>query len=688
MRRGWAGWTLLLASPLVAETPIDLPGCDAPPQVAAASRLPSELGRACGSDAGCWRAGLERAERLAADYPATYDAHRVRILVARAAAAVLGPAVVDEAAAEYERLARATPEHPAYAHLLAQLRLEGDAYGAELARLAAGHPGYPWVQLSIAYLHRPDSDDQVRDRARTALERFVEICPTRYDAAVAPLERIGDASLVMRLAPALRAQAVDRGDFAGTARLWALEARASEVGSDASARFSAAVRGEISRLTRGGLPSGLDELEALRLGHEIAGDPAGVAAIDRELLAVHPCSMPARRARSIRLEPRLDEAAWLAVDRRRAVVREILAALEPAARCPGDESARLLRIRALARLGPEAETELAVALDQWLATPATREAEPEIWAAERWIEAGTGLERLPGLLERARARRSALAGEASSAGVRELAVAAEAAVALESTAAARSAIGRLRTALEAEAAGYRSAAAREALDRLDAALRCAEHPDEEAVARFGELLARAPEGSPAERAALRCWVAARGGEDGFVRWRREVSKVETASGVWRSVDEAMPPVILTDLGGEPIDWATLAGRTVLVRAWAGWCGPCREELPALSSVADRLANRADVAILLASVEENPSSLVELVARDALPVDAAFGGSELIDSGWIERVPAAWIVSPAGRVVRRQEGAAGDDPAAWVEATAAAIAEVAGPDPSLGPLASP
>ena len=60
------------------------------------------------------------------------------------------------------------------------------------------------------------------------------------------------------------------------------------------------------------------------------------------------------------------------------------------------------------------------------------------------------------------------------------------------------------------------------------------------------------------------------------------------------VGDAVPTLQGTTLDGKPFDLAALKGRVVVLNLWATWCGPCREEMPALDSFARKYAGRVTV----------------------------------------------------------------------------------------------
>jgi thiol-disulfide isomerase/thioredoxin len=47
----------------------------------------------------------------------------------------------------------------------------------------------------------------------------------------------------------------------------------------------------------------------------------------------------------------------------------------------------------------------------------------------------------------------------------------------------------------------------------------------------------------------------------------------------------------TDLAGKPLSTASARGKVLVVNVWGSWCGPCREETPALKAASDTLMPR-------------------------------------------------------------------------------------------------
>ncbi|MBI2313951.1 MAG: TlpA family protein disulfide reductase [Betaproteobacteria bacterium] len=50
----------------------------------------------------------------------------------------------------------------------------------------------------------------------------------------------------------------------------------------------------------------------------------------------------------------------------------------------------------------------------------------------------------------------------------------------------------------------------------------------------------------------------------------------------------LPPIRFTDGRGRTLSLADFRGKTVLLNVWATWCPPCREEMPALDRLKEKL----------------------------------------------------------------------------------------------------
>ena len=67
-----------------------------------------------------------------------------------------------------------------------------------------------------------------------------------------------------------------------------------------------------------------------------------------------------------------------------------------------------------------------------------------------------------------------------------------------------------------------------------------------------------------------------------------------------------PPLVGRTLDGQRFDLAALRGRVVVINLWATWCGPCREEMPALDAFSRQYASRGVVVVGL--TEDKPQAL--------------------------------------------------------------------------------
>ncbi len=653
LRAGTSPWHLLPALALLGALPaagqlaaIDWAGCPRDPQVAAALVEPAQLARRCGEDVPCWRDGVEAARTLRDRHPDDYDAHRSYVVTVRAAARRLGADAAAAVAAEYAAAAAAAPEEPAFAHLRAQLELDGAAWEAELESLALRFPAYPWARLSLALLARPDDPPARRARAVAAFESFVLLCPERPAEAALALARLGDGELWERYGAGLRERAVGARDAAAAARLWELAATWE---GDRGRELAEAIAADIEALTAGGIPTDVVSIEALRRGLRRVGDRAAEAQLDDHLLAVQPCAPESAAVLAGRLLAGRELARLRAPEERAAWVDAALARLAPArAACPSGAALLDLEIDLLALGGAAYHDRLLAVLDARAGLAGAAAPDP-LWTASLLLDRELRPERVGELLAGAPADDP-----------RTLRLRLRHALALGDPGAAR----RLLTELPVDDPERA---------RLELELRCLTGEREAALAGLAAELAGEPRGGPGERAAFACWRRDGGDLAGFEVWRRSVWRGAGEAGAFEVVDLPLPEMPLQDLDG-PFDWQERRGRTIVLRAFASWCAPCRDEQEVLARLTGRLAERRDVELRLLTVDAGLGELLELIGTGALALEPVFAGPQLFD-GALERVPATLIVSPQGRIVRRQTGVIAD-PQAWLAATLAEIDAVA------------
>ncbi|MDQ6733599.1 MAG: TlpA family protein disulfide reductase [Nitrospirota bacterium] len=110
--------------------------------------------------------------------------------------------------------------------------------------------------------------------------------------------------------------------------------------------------------------------------------------------------------------------------------------------------------------------------------------------------------------------------------------------------------------------------------------------------------------------ALTCTASSAMADDDFSRLKLSRAGAGTA----------LPPFELSTVDGKVIEFSQLRGKVIILNFWATWCGPCKEEMPALDRLSRRFDAR-DVAVLTITTEHERTGIQRFMKQfdSALPV---------------------------------------------------------------------
>lgn len=113
---------------------------------------------------------------------------------------------------------------------------------------------------------------------------------------------------------------------------------------------------------------------------------------------------------------------------------------------------------------------------------------------------------------------------------------------------------------------------------------------------------------------------------------------------WRG---ATPPLELKDLAGATHTLTRYRGRVVLVNFWATWCPPCRDEMPSLQRLRERLAGQPFV-VLGVNYGESAARIDGFLRQ--VPVDFPMlrdPRHEAVEAWRVRTLPASFLIDPDG-----------------------------------------
>lgn len=114
---------------------------------------------------------------------------------------------------------------------------------------------------------------------------------------------------------------------------------------------------------------------------------------------------------------------------------------------------------------------------------------------------------------------------------------------------------------------------------------------------------------------------------------------------------------IKDLEGNRIPFDTFRGKVVFLNLWATWCGPCRAEMPGIQSLYEKVDKEKVVFVMLSlDKDEDQSKVVSYLHSKSFTFHAYLPSGYLPDHLQVPSIPTTFILSPEGKVVKKEVGA--------------------------------
>lgn len=113
-----------------------------------------------------------------------------------------------------------------------------------------------------------------------------------------------------------------------------------------------------------------------------------------------------------------------------------------------------------------------------------------------------------------------------------------------------------------------------------------------------------------------------------------------------TVGERAPGFTVETLDGDFFTLSEARGRKVVLNLWASWCGPCREEIPAISAFAD---NNPDVVVVGVAVNDSESAARQFAEEIGATYELMLGDADFEDAYPFFGLPATYIIDENGVV---------------------------------------
>lgn len=116
-----------------------------------------------------------------------------------------------------------------------------------------------------------------------------------------------------------------------------------------------------------------------------------------------------------------------------------------------------------------------------------------------------------------------------------------------------------------------------------------------------------------------------------------------------------PEFVLKTVDGQDLDRRALKGKVILVNFWATWCGPCKEEMPALERLRQKFPEREfEVLAITTDIQRKAIAAFSKTLELTFPIllDEA---KEVSDLFGVRGLPTSVLIDSNGKLLARAVG---------------------------------
>jgi thiol-disulfide isomerase/thioredoxin len=109
------------------------------------------------------------------------------------------------------------------------------------------------------------------------------------------------------------------------------------------------------------------------------------------------------------------------------------------------------------------------------------------------------------------------------------------------------------------------------------------------------------------------------------------------------------PLARNDLEGNAVDLRELHGRVLVVNFWATWCEPCRDEMPSLQRLRDKLDGKS-FDVLTVNYGESREKVAQFLGREKVELPVLLDPERESAKAWgVGGLPMTFLIDAQGRV---------------------------------------